>query len=195
MTKISYSIMATKERKDMAEALSKSLGGIPISYDDGSGIWENRVKAMQMCGKESDFVCVLQDDAIPCTNFFEEVRSMIISQPDFMNKAYCLYFGNRKNMIEMAEGGLKAGGIETDWISWGVGIVLPTKIVDNLILFYINRNEYLRNDDTRIARYLRKIGMKTYYPMPSLVDHRHEVKSLMDNSEGVKMRKAYKFKG
>jgi hypothetical protein len=133
---------------------------------------------------------VLQDDAIPCTDFYKEVEKIVTDK----DKAYCLYFGNRRNMQELAQFAEKKGFIETDWISWGVCIILPTHIIPSLIKYWEDRPDYLRHDDTRISQYLRRIGIKTYYPMPSLVDHRHEVKSLMENSEGVKMRKAYKFK-
>lgn len=182
--------MATKQRQDLAEKLSLSLGNIPISYDNGSGIWWNRVNAMKLCGEDCDFVCVLQDDAIPCKDFFKEVENLVKEE-----KAYSLYFGNRRNMQELGKSGEIAGYVQTDWLSWGVGIILPTKIIKDLIAYWEKRTDYLRNDDTRISKYLRTIKMPVYYPIPSLVDHRHEVKSLMDNSEGVKMRKAYKFKG
>jgi hypothetical protein len=182
--------MAVKERKHLVDQLLKYLGDVPVSYDEGFGIWENRKRAMLMYDKDSDFHCVLQDDAVPCANFYNEVKKIVGE-----NRATSLYFGNRKNMLPLAQKAEKMGGIETDWLSWGVGIVLPTKIIPHLIEYWEKTTGYERHDDTRISKYLRHIGMKVYYPMPSLVDHRHEVKSLMDSDEGVKLRRAYKFKG
>jgi hypothetical protein len=185
--KIKFSIMATESRRELAEKLSASLGGIPISYDNGSGIWWNRVNAMKLCGNDCDFVCVLQDDAIPCKDLINKLSFVINDN----NMAYSLYFGNRKNMKELAEEGLKKGGLKLDWLSWGVAIVLPTRIISDLITFGDKLRRYDRHDDTKISKYLQKIGMKIYYPLPSLVDHDHEEKSLMQLGGGK--RKAYKF--
>lgn len=185
--KIKYSIMATESRRELAEKLSASLCNIPISYDNGSGIWWNRVKAMKLCGTDCDFVCVLQDDSIPCKDFFNKVSAIATDT----NKAYSLYFGNRRNMQDIAKVGMEKGYLELDWLSWGVAIVLPTKIIPDLIDFGDKLKRYDRHDDTKISKYLQKIGMKIFYPLPSLVDHNHEEKSLMQLGGGK--RKAYKF--
>lgn len=183
--------MATPARKEFVDLLKSRLGDIPVSYDVGLGIWDNRVNAMLSYEDDADFHCVLQDDAIPCTDFYNEVKKVVVDK----NKAYSLYFGNRKNMISTAKQADINGGIDMKWVSWGVAIVLPTRIIVDLIKYWEDRKELIRHDDTRIAKYLEKIGMITHYPMPSLVDHRHELKSLMESNEGIKIRKAYKFKG
>jgi hypothetical protein len=37
-------------------------------------------------------------------------------------------------------------------------------------------------DDTRIANFLKINGIKVFYPIPSLIDHRSEEKSLVGNA-------------
>jgi hypothetical protein len=160
--------------------------------DDGCGIWENRKRAMLMFDPKASHHLVVQDDAIICKDFIWMAEREIEFYPDH---AISFYFGNRKNMQEEGRRGEADGGVKLDWLSWGVAICLPTKIIPDLVKFWEGKDAYLRHDDTRIARYLRHIGMPVWYPIPSLIDHRADEKSLMDNSEGVKKRQAFSFMG
>ena len=182
--------MAIPAREALVKELQATLGDIPVSYDDGSkGIWQNRVDAMLMFDPAATYHCVLQDDTIPCTNFFEEVEKLCTE-----DKAYCLYFGNRRNMRGLALEAEKAGRVELDWMHWGVAIVVPTRVIHGIVRYWHEHAGYERNDDTRIGKYLRSIGMPIVYPVPTLVDHRHEVKSSMENTEGPQLRKSHLFK-
>lgn len=171
--------------------LKGKLGDVPVAMDDGHGIWENRKKAMLLT-LDGDYSLVIQDDAIIGKNFYENVEREISAHPD---QAYSFYFGNRKNMLDGARRALKNGGINMGWLSWGLAICLPTRIIPDLIKFGDGVSGYDRHDDTKIAQFLAKIKMNVWYPMPSLVDHRWQEKSLMENSEGVKKRVAFKFIG
>jgi hypothetical protein len=184
--KIALSIMAHPSRKERAEQLSKELGNIPISFDNGNGIWWNRKNAMSMYSPDDDFICVLQDDAIPCKDFINKLHEIVKDK-----KAYSLYFGNRKATRQLAEKALKDGGVELTWLSWGVAIVLPTNIIPELIKYGDKLKKYDKHDDTKISKYLKKIGMMIYFPMPSIVDHDFHERSLMQIDTGE--RKAYKF--
>jgi len=177
-------------REHLVKKIQNILGDIPVSYDTGKGIWDNRVKSMLMFDPNCEFHCVLQDDAIPCEDFYNEVDKIVTEQ-----KAYSLYFGNRKNMQDIGLKAIENGGVEMDWLSWGVAIVLPTKIIPSLIKYWEGKRSLLKNDDTRIARYLKEIGMNVYYPIPSLVEHNHLEKSIIDPTGEHKNRKAFKFKG
>jgi len=187
---LSIAVMADKRRQEMVDYLLDKLGDVPVFYDDGQGIWHNRVQATLAYDKNATHHLVLQDDAILCKDFITQVCSEINKRPEHILN---LYFGNRVKMREAAQKALPNGGYETNWLSWGVGIVTPTKYIEEMIS-YCNGIQGLDNhDDTRMARYIRHKGLKVWYPLPSLVDHRVS-QSLMENVEGSH-RVAFKFLG
>ena len=123
---------------------------------------------------KADYHVVIQDDAIICDNF-REIAERTISRDE--KYAYSFYYGRRQENREQAKIGLKNGFIISNWLSWGVAICLPTKIIPQMIEFCDRYT--IKNDDSRIAGFLKFHGIKIFYPMPSLVDHRADEKSLV----------------
>jgi hypothetical protein len=161
-----------------------------ISMDQGEGIWENRKRASLAYDKEATHHVVIQDDAIICENFLDLAEKEIEKRPDH---AFSFYFGNRRNMQEKAKIGEQFGGTSGYWFSWGVAICLPTKIIDECMEYCDRIKGYDKHDDTRIAKFVKFKKIPVWYPIPSLVEHRHEEPSTMQSNEGVSKRKAYKF--
>ncbi len=55
-------------------------------------------------------------------------------------------------------------------LNWGVAIMLPTKLIPDMIKF---GNNYPSNeDDTKIKFFLMQNKIQTIYPYPCLIDHR-----------------------
>jgi hypothetical protein len=77
---------------------------------------------------------------------------------------------------------------------WGVGIVLPTKSIRDLISYY-DAMSAVPNYDRRIARYFESKGLYCYYTVPSLVDHRIEDNPSLVAGRGSDGRYAYNFIG
>lgn len=189
--KLSIAIMAHPSREAFIPYLKEKLGDIPVSYDRGEGIWQNRKRASLMYDRQATHHLVVQDDAIIGRGFLERVMKEIEGHP---NTAINLYWGRRVGLLPTADAGLKDGGVLSRWIHWGVAIILPTKLIEPMIE-YCDQMEILHNhDDTRIGHFLRSKGVSVWYPLPSLVDHREEM-SIMENKEGSARRTALYFVG
>ncbi|MDD5068067.1 MAG: hypothetical protein PHN89_00500 [Candidatus Pacebacteria bacterium] len=180
--KLSISIMAHPSREKYFGYLKEKLGDVPFSIDGSGSIWNNRKRAMMMYDENAQFHLVLQDDAIIGNDFIRRAEQILNDD----NIVYSFYFGNRRNMKKIADKGMANGFVISDWLTWGLAICIPTKIIEDVIENCDRM--HIKNDDTRIARYLRKRGIRIYYTMPSLIDHRADIKSLVNDSIGRKAR-------
>jgi len=186
MKKLSISVMAHPSRAEFFPYFNRMIGDVKFSIDDGCGIWENRKRATLMYEPDADYHLVLQDDAIICENFLELAQKTIDREKEC---AYSFYFGNRQNMRKTAIDGLVNGFAITNWLSWGLAICLPVRIIPEMLEYCDKMSG--NHDDTRISRFLKKKGIKIFFPMPSLIDHRPHGKSLVnDPATG---RKAWYF--
>jgi len=209
--KLSISIMAHPSREKFIPYLQEKLGGnIPVSMDSESkGIIWNCKNAWKMYDKEADWHIVIQDDAIICENFREKAIEAINKSfhdmlkytdgkknafdyvPEFYNTTvYNFYYGTRVALKQEAEQGLKDGYVMSNRPRWGVAICMPTVLIDEMLEYFETLNN--QQDDERISRFINMKGMRVYFPMPSLVDHRSELESLVGNALSGG-RKAYKF--
>jgi hypothetical protein len=186
MKKISIAVMAHPSRSEFFPYLLRKLGDVKFSIDDGCGIWENRKRATMMYDPAADFHLVIQDDAIICDNFKELAEKTVNREKEY---AYSFYFGNRQAYRKAAQDGMSRGFIIADWMSWGVAICLPTRIIPEAMAYCDKMTGH--HDDSRIGRYLKHKGIKIYFPMPSLVDHRPHGNSLVNDP--AKGRKAWYF--
>lgn len=193
--KLSISIMAHPSRENFIPYLKEKLGNVPVSMDTRSrGLIWNCLNAWKMFDQTADYHLVVQDDAIICDNFMERAIKTI---EDF-NKGYIpsplvcfnFYYGTRVAFRAEAAEGLKCGYIIKDRPCWGVAICMPTKIIPEFIKYYETLHD--KQDDTRISRFLQSKKIPVCFPMPSLIDHRAELESLVGNAFSPG-RKAYKF--
>jgi hypothetical protein len=167
--------MAHPSRANYFGYLKEKLGNdIPFSIDTGFGLWNNRKMAELMFDKDAEFHLVLQDDAIIGKDFINEAEKILTDE----NMAYSFYFGNRRNLRKAADKGMIKGHVISDWLNWGLAVCLPTKMIP----------EIMRACDRMKMRYLKRKGIKIYYTMPSLIDHRAGEKSLIGDSIGRKAR-------
>lgn len=188
--KLSVAIMAHPSREKFIPLLKEKLGEWPVSYDNGEGIWANRKNATLLYNPTADFHLVIQDDAIIGQDFFANALRELENHP---KDAHSFYLGNRRNWQALYRNAEKQGGLHMDWLSWGLAICLPTKLIPELIEYCDKMKGYEKNDDTRIAKFLEMKKIKIWFPVPSLIDHRIE-KSLV-TGETNKFRKAFKFIG
>ena len=190
MNKLSVSILMHPKRLKYREYLVSRLGPVPIALDDGCGLIENGKRAWRMYDKSAKYHLVLDDDAIVCDDFHVRAEKILIDP----SLAYSFYFGIRKKFKDAIDDAYRHGAGRMDsWLHFGVAICLPTRIIPEM-LAYIDTVTDLhpqRHFDTRIARYIKSKGMRVYYPIPSLIDHRHEEESLVKDMGGT--RKAQYF--
>lgn len=192
--KLSVSIMMHPSRKQFLPYLQERLGNPPVAMDQGKGIWDTRERATRLYDPSADFHLVVQDDALICDNFFELADAELKKHPDC---AFSFYYGSRKRKewVEINRKALRDGGYMGGWYHWGVAICLPVSIIEDCLKCCSAMNKLKNHDDTRIANFIRSRGMKVWYPVPSLIDHRTDTPSLMENHEGPHQRQALKFLG
>jgi hypothetical protein len=174
---LAVSVMAVPKREDMVLELVSSLG-IPnsqVAWEDGSGIWNTRCKAMKKYGPKHTHILVLQDDAIPCEGLIEKVEDFMEEYPDDI---ISFYTGKRKNLLFMHKIANKISFAQGNTfslrsLSWGVAVLMPVKYVEEVIDFWDDKEEYLKHDDTRIGKWCFNVKQRDIlYSIPSLVNHR-----------------------
>jgi hypothetical protein len=178
--KMSISIMAHPDREEFVKGLLKEVGGtIPVAMDRrGEGSWSCARKAWTLHDKFADYHLVLQDDAIPCSNFRERAISVL---PEERSMAVSLFMAasNPKRTEDIVRRYTRG---ETSWVSPylynGVAIALPIPMILPMIDWVddkrraMHRRWGLHRSDGRIFMYLHAKGIQTFYPIPCLVDHR-----------------------
>lgn len=161
--------MAHPKRTAWAKALAKQLGA-PIYFDTNNTVWDTCKGAWQLHGNEP-YHLVVQDDAILCKDFKAEVTKLL-TKTERLGAAYQLYYGNQKDSViplVREEAGTK-GYVLRNQCAWGVAIMLPTHLINDMIRF--GNGYYAWQDDTKIKYFLKSRGIKTIFPIPCLVDHR-----------------------
>lgn len=181
--------MAHPSREKFFPHLKQMLGNdVPFSIDfKSAGVWPNCRQAWRLFDPMAEYHVVVQDDAIVCENFL--VRAQEVIEKSGGDKAISFYFGKRGNMTEESAAALKRGFALRPSPTWGVAICLRTEWIMSMLEYA----DKLSNpqDDYRIAAFLKHKKIATYFPMPSLVDHRQHEKSLVgDPGTG---RCAYSF--
>ena len=185
--KISIAIMAHPSREKFFPYLREKLGDIPFSIDEtGIGVWESRKRATLMFDPTADYHLVLQDDAIICENFKELAEKTIGNNGKYV---YNFYYGRRRNRVKEAKHGEKKGYVISDKVTWGVAICFPTKLIPEMIKYCDKLTA--PQDDHRIGLFVRHKGIKVYFPIPSLIEHRAEEESLVGNAFSPGRKAAY----
>jgi hypothetical protein len=197
--KVSMSIMAVPQRRHHVEYLLSKVGKIPVAWENGKGIWDTRCRAMLMHEPDATHHLVIQDDAIVGRGFKELVDYYVQKYPKYV---ISLYLGLRDkpnfrtNALPLIEQAVKREreGVVLNGISWGVGLIIPTGLIPEIIKDWENSDKLIRHDDTRIGRSMQRRKIPIFCTLPSLLDHRDE-ESFMNNSEGKVKRKAHTFIG
>lgn len=191
---LSISVMAHPKREEFFPYLKEKLGDVPFSIDHKSaGVWPNAKKAWSMYNPEALFHVVIQDDAIVCDDFHSRAERSIVegfkNLKGGLDFAVSFYFGNRASLKGIAQDGIEQGFAIMGRTPWAVAICLPTTVIPDMLQFCDNLA--MPQDDVRIGTFLRSRGMKVYFPLPSLIDHRTGNASLVGD-EGTQ-RKAFAF--
>src|SRR5690606_7713538 len=108
----------------------------------------------------------------------------------------CLYVGKTRPYREMISDYVRradegASWLVMDQLHWGVAVVIPTRYIDAMVEWCDGLD--IPNYDTRMSRWFEAQGIETWYPYPSLVDHR-ESPSLVPG-RGHAGRVAHRFIG
>lgn len=197
--------MAHPTRERFFPYLRKMLGDVPFSIDiDNSGVWPNCRRAWELgleMKTDAPYHAVIQDDAVVCQRFYERAEGVLeqvgVHERIFRRKGMCdelavnFYFGRRPKLLRIGAESMRKGYWMFYNVCWGVAICLRREWVREMVEFCDRLD--MPQDDERITRYLRSKGRHTYFPVPSLVDHRpsSEVPSLVGDPGAN--RRAYAF--
>lgn len=190
-------VMAHRKRQQfVAELLAALDRPAKVVWDAGdNNRWNTGRRAWQAADRTATHGMVIQDDAIVCRNLVAGVEEALSHVPD--ESPLCLYTGRVRPFRDLIQQLVDQAGDGTAWLTmgqihWGVGIVLPTRYVDDMLAWCDQRTD-VANYDRRISRWCQHMGLTVYYPWPSLVDHR-ESPSLVPGRSYVG-RRAHQFIG
>lgn len=197
---ISVAVMAHRKREGFVAELVEALDCDPVVvWDRHNDRRETGRRALLSYDPDATHHLVIQDDAIPCEDLVAGLTQAIAHTGEH---PIGLYFGatapNRvtNTLIAAAATSDGAAWIKMPGPVWGVGIVLPTHHIEEMVA-YTDERRALKNYDTPIWRwYENKRGLDCMYTWPSLVDHRDagESPSLVPGRTS-RGRVAYEFLG
>lgn len=180
--KLSASIMAHPDRAGEVAELAAALDReVPIYFDqegppsgNGDRIWRTARAGWNLHDPEADWHALIQDDARPCADLLAGLeRALAYVPPDAVVSPY---LGTGRNVPirweAMARAADTAGAtwVRSNKLMWGVCIVLPVKLIGEMIAYANGRAGV--PDDMRVAGWAEKTQREVWYPWPSLVDHR-----------------------
>lgn len=196
MTRLSAVIMAHPRRSGFVPELQAKLDrDIGVVWDEKNSRWDTGRRAMASYDPAASHHLVLQDDAVIPHDLLAGLEKAIAHTPP--NAALCLYLGRARPAQGAIRRLLGQCTDDTAWIvlpqlHWGVGIVMPTHLIETMLKWADRRND-IANYDLRIGRWLQRYRIPVYYPWPSLVDHR-DSPSLVPGRTG-QGRHAHRFIG
>lgn len=173
---VSVVVMAHRKREAYIPGLLAALDRpAEVVWDAGdNNRWNTGRRAWQAVDRSTSHGLTIQDDAIPCRDLVAGIEQALQHVPP--DSPLCLYCGRTRPYRELVQRLVTEAGQETSWLTmaqchWGVGIVMPTKWIDDMVAWCDTRSE-IANYDRRISRWIQHQGLTVYYPWPSLVDHR-----------------------
>jgi hypothetical protein len=192
---VTYSIVAVPKRREYA---LKLLGQFPegsdvrITYDFFmEGSWNGAKKGWKAMPEYSTHHIALEEDAVLCTNFVEHVKSIIDALP---NDLISLYSGRQQKAgCEWARKSSYNYFI-SNYAPSGVAVIMPAWMVREFLEWEAQRvNPAMPYEDTRMHGYVVEHGYKTYFTVPSIVEHGAPMESSLGfNNKG---KVAYDFIG
>lgn len=182
--KVSAVVMAHPHRTELAEELQSSLDRpVEIIYDtnpvpsaDPLQRWETGRRCWEAIDPGSDWGIVIQDDAIACDDLLAGLEIALdqvgkeglvsayagTGRPDQYHIKKALRHAKEKGHAWMA----------TRSLGWGVGIVAPTGTIPAMVKWCTQHGKKMPYD-MRVGVYYRDVlKWRTWYTMPSLLDHR-----------------------
>lgn len=193
---VSVAIMAHPSRAAyVAELQGKLDRPATVVWDEKQDRIDTGTRALLAGSPDATHHMVIQDDAIPLKDLVAGVEK-ILNNPRFSKDIpLCLYAGNVGTFTRHFNRQWKSSPFS--WLlmqgmNWGVAVVIPRLELVPLVNFMLKPERREPQYDLRISRYFEFRRIKVWYPIPSLVDHRHGPSLLEGHGEG---RHAWKFLG
>lgn len=171
---ISVALMCHPRRAGFVEELQRQLPEADVVWDRHDDRWETGTRSLVAADPAADFHLVVQDDAVLCRDLVAGAELAALSAGE---RPVSLYCGKVRPHAETITPAVKrARRMGSPWIStvgpyWGVGLVLPTAHIPEIVRWGDNHRE-IKNYDRRIDGFYREQGIDCWYTIPSLVNHR-----------------------
>jgi hypothetical protein len=176
---VTLAVVAHTDRREQAEALALRIGAT-LHMDDGTlGERGNHQAALRvMLDAGSDWVCWVEDDAIPVYDFRQQITKALAAAPDTIVSAYlgrCRWAGTSPArhgpLVAAAVARATAAGaawIQADALWHAVTVAIPTPWARDLL-------RHIEADpaptDEAVTHWAKAHGIRIRYTWPSLVDH------------------------
>lgn len=174
--RLSVAVMAHPARAAQVEELCARLDRrVRIVWDEKQDRWDTGRRSQLAFDPEATHHLVVQDDAVVPRDFIAGVERACGYIPQ--GAAMSLYLGAVRPHSARIARAVRVAGHDVSWIvmrdlHWGVGVVLPTGIIQQLIRDS-DRRPNIAEYDRRMSRWLVGRQIEVWYTWPSLVDHRH----------------------
>lgn len=194
--RLSVAVMAHRKREAFIPELLSTLDrDATVVWDECNDRWHTGRRSMLAYDPQATHHLVVQDDAIICRDLVAGIERALGNVPE--KTPLCLYVGRYRPYRDLIRQLVARATRQTSWLTmsqlhWGVGIVMPTELIDEMITWADDRPE-IANYDRRISCWLGHQNITTWYPWPSLVDHR-DSPSLVAG-RGSAGRRAHRFVG
>jgi len=193
--KVNFSLMIHPKREKYLSYLKNNIPDLKVNWDEGKGVWDTARRAWLSYDPDKEFQCVIQDDVILCNDFVDKVEKLVEKGDEYVYNLFIRDKG-QSELRDKWKQGFKDGYIIWWKLNWALGVVVPTKLVEDMVAFCDKMTDpkHINRDDERMKEYFKSIGKKIYYPIPCLVEHRDEEDSLIGFGSN-RGRKAVKFLG
>jgi hypothetical protein len=143
--------------------------------------WRTHRACLEALPPDATHLLVLQDDAWPCDRFHQRALAVLEEKPARIVSLFVPGFSHIRRQVNIAR---KKGSRWIDLDARGfvpiVAVVYPADTVAAILTFADTiRMPLVRADDAVIASYCRATRTFPAAPLPSLVEHRDELPSVM----------------
>lgn len=186
--KVSIVIMAHPSRAEFIPYLKERLGNVEVIFDEKNNVWDTCRRAWLAVDQSCEYGIIIQDDAIVCNNFRERAEEILTDE-----YIYSFYAGAlMSNHILRADRDGK-NYVISDTIFNEIALCMKTKHIDEMVKFCDDREA---QTDQEIMKWAQSKGIKIFYTLPSLIDHRDTESIYKKNYNKpftTKVRKAFRF--
>lgn len=183
--KLSAVVMAHPARTEEAESVQAAMDRpVSIVYDtvptpsaDPAQRWANGLRCWEAADSDADWHMVIQDDALVCEDLMAGLESALdVLGPEGLLSAYT--GTGRPNQNHVRKAWRHATDKGHSWmctrsLCWGVAIIAPVKTIPDMLAWCSAKPRARKTYDMRIGEYYRDVlNWRTWYTVPSLVDHR-----------------------
>lgn len=192
---LSVAIMGHRSRMPFIRGLQEKLPDAELVLDRHNDRWDTGRRSLLAFDPAARWHVIVQDDAILCRDFLAGCEKAAQAAGD---RPVGLYTGRvRPHAHTVTPAVKRALKLKRPWLEmegpwWGVGIILPTACIPELVAWG-DAHPRIANYDRRIAAYFAKLRIDCWYTVPSLVDHRPvaENPSLVEGRTGNRTAHAF----